>query len=97
MTKNDKILKALKTSTGTLKFSDLCEQLLELEAQKKTVEDAIKLIKNSINDSESFLISLIMVRLDLRLGAYMNKMCEPCIKHFLKTFSLQQRQSVNLN
>jgi hypothetical protein len=54
MTKNDKILKALKTSTGTLKFSDLCEQLLELEAQKKTVEDAIKLIKNSINDSDKF-------------------------------------------
>jgi len=54
MTKNDKILKELKTSTGSLKFDDLCEQLLELEAQKKTVDDAIKIIKNSIKDSDRF-------------------------------------------
>lgn len=48
MTKVEKIAKELKTSTGSFKFADVCEQLLELETQKKMIEDSIKLIRNSL-------------------------------------------------
>jgi len=54
MTKIEKVSKELKTSTGSFKFVDVCEQLLELEEQKKLIEDSIKLIRNSlIEKSES--------------------------------------------
>lgn len=48
MTKIEKIAKEIKTSTGSFKFVDVCEQLLELEEQKKLIEDSIKLIRNSL-------------------------------------------------
>ena len=48
MTKIEKVSKELKTSTGSFKFADVCEQLLELEGQKKLIEDSIKLIRNSL-------------------------------------------------
>ena len=48
MTKIEKVSKELKTSTGSFKFADVCEQLLALEGQKKLIEDSIKLIRNSL-------------------------------------------------